>query len=499
MNHILAIDQGTSSTKALLFDQEGNSLAKGYADLETKYLDSGYVEQDPFGIFYNALNSIEDCIKNFQAEDGIIDSNLVCGISNQRETFMLWDKKGVPVSPAIVWSCKRSISTCDELKADGYEELIKKNTGLIIDPYFSGTKLLHFLEYNPEIKARIKEGDIYFGTVDTWLLFGFSCGKIFKTDYTNAHRTLLFNIHSLAWDKEILKQWDLEGLMLPEVHPSSHDFGVCSVTHIKSLATLGVENLHFRALIGDSHAAAFGEGAFEKGSAKITLGTGSSILMNIGDKPILSNHGLLTTICWSTENEVAYAYEGAIVACGSTVEWVKNTLKLFDDVSQTSYMAEAVKDNGGVYFIPAFSGLGAPHWQLSRKASIEGLTFGSTKEHIVRAMLESIPYQIMDVLEAVKTEIGGELMYLAVNGGLTKNNFVLKSLSSLLNIELRKQSNPDVSALGAAYLAGLSAGFYKDLDQLQELNSKRTESILPQANKEIKYGYTTWKSIISKV
>ncbi|HEY1055986.1 MAG TPA: FGGY-family carbohydrate kinase, partial [Emticicia sp.] len=368
----------------------------------------------------------------------------------------------------MVWACKRSIDVCQKLKAQNQEPLIKERTGLIIDPYFSGTKLLWLIENDSSLKDKLDKGELYFGTVDCWLLYKLTKRQSFKTDYTNAHRTLLFNINTLSWDEEILKLWGLEKLNLPEVHPSSHEFGGWNFDFGDTDVSIKIN-----ALIGDSHAATFGEGCFGQGTAKVTLGTGSSIMMNIGDKPIISSNGMLTTVCWSTENRIDYALEGAIVACGSTIEWLKNGLQLFQHSSETEAMANAVPDNAGVYLIPAFSGLGGPHWQMNRRASIEGMTFGTGKNHIVRAALESIPYQIKDVIEAMSRDMAGALQSISVNGGIARNQFVIRFLVDLLGIPLKKQSNADISALGAAYLAGLKSGIYESIEQLKKLNQAK--------------------------
>lgn len=485
---ILAIDQGTSSTKTLVFDALGQVVAKGSVALHTDHFSNGFVEQEPEGIYRNVLDSVQQCLKNF-ADKGHHPAQIkACGISNQRETFMLWDEEGRAVSPAVVWACKRSTGICEELKAKGQEKLIRERTGLIIDPYFSATKLLWLLANDAALKKRVNAGEIYFGTVDCWLLYKLTGGIQFCTDHTNAHRTLLFNVHTLAWDRDILQLWGLEQLRLPEVLPSSSSFGR------STFEGLFPDGLEISAMIGDSHAAAFGEGCFEPGAGKATLGTGSSIMMNIGDQPLASNNGMLTTICWSTPDRVDYALEGAIVACGSTLEWLKKELQLFEDPKETEQMAQAVPDNAGVYLIPAFSGLGAPHWQMNRRASLEGMTFGTTRNHIVRAALESIPYQIKDVMVAMEQDMNKPLRELSINGGIANNQFVVRFLVDLLGITLKKRKNADVSALGAAYLAGLQAGVFADIDQLVALNGAQTERILPDLeHKEVIAYYEKWQ------
>jgi len=495
--YILAIDQGTSSTKTILFDELGQAVSKGSVDLKTNYFDNGFVEQNPEDIYQNVLDSVRLCLNNF-SNQGLQFTDIVsCGISNQRETFVLWDKDGKALAPAVVWACKRSINVCTDLIEKGQNDFIKQKTGLLLDPYFSGTKLLWLIQNDAELKEKVENGEVYFGTVDCWLLYKLTNGTHFKTDYTNASRTLLFNIHTLKWDTEILEKWGLSNLNLPLACPSSHDFGAFDLSQILN-DDINI-SIPITALIGDSHAATFGEGCFEKGTAKVTLGTGSSIMMNIGNEAVLSNSGMLTTICWSTENRVDYALEGAIVSCGSTIEWLKNELQLFSNVVETAAMATAIADNAGVYLIPAFSGLGAPHWKMSRKASIEGMTFGTTKNHIVRAALESIPYQIKDVVEAMAKDMKAPLKSISVNGGMTQNKFVIHYLADLLGIPLNRQQNPDVSALGAAYLSGLKSGVYSSIEQLSNLVKNQTEQVLANLSNELPAnGYLGWKEKIIK-
>lgn len=490
--YILAIDQGTSSTKTIIFDASGQVVAKGAAALHTDHFPNGFVEQSPEGIYQNMLDSLRQCLEVFRHKWHSLSEIISCGISNQRETFMLWDQEGKAVTPAVVWACKRSTDICTALKAKGQESMIRQKTGLIIDPYFSATKLLWLLENDAELKKQVDAGAIFFGTVDCWLLYKLTGGKQFRTDHTNACRTLLFNIHTLDWDPDILKMWGLENLRLPEVFPSAAEYGY------SDFAGLFPEPLRIAAMIGDSHAATFGEGCFEPGEGKVTLGTGSSIMMNIGEKPLDSANGMLTTICWSIAGRVDYALEGAIVACGSTLEWLRNELSLFEDPKETEQMALAVPDNAGVYLVPAFSGLGAPHWQMNRKASIQGLTFGTTKNHIVRAALESIPYQIKDVMDAIQQDMGSPLREIAINGGIANNQFVVHFLADLLGLRLKKRKNADVSALGAAYLAGLQSGVFFNIDQLVDLNRAQTEFISPDPEQEdIQVFYRKWQEILN--
>ena len=489
--YILAIDQGTSSTKTLIFDAQGKAIAKGSEPLHTMFLKDGFVEQDPEGIYQNVLISVKKCLNDFENKGFDRSDITACGISNQRETFVVWDKNGKPLHNAIVWQCKRSISICKRLKNEGFETEVKDKTGLIIDPYFSGTKLLWLFENTLSVREAILAGEAYFGTVDTWLLYKLTDGKSYFTDYTNASRTLFFNLKTLDWDKDLLKKWGLETLNLPELKPSAAHFGQSRFENVFDTP------LSISAMIGDSHAAAFGEGCFEAGTAKATMGTGCSILMNIGNTPPEysgSENGMLTTICWSMEGRVDYAFEGAIVSCGSTIEWLKNEMGLFKDSRETEAMATSVPNNNGVYLIPAFNGLGAPHWDMNRKASISGLTFDCTKNHIVRAALESIPYQIKDVIVAMEQDAGLPLQALNTDGGITSNAFIMQFLTDLLGISVSKIAISDVSALGAAYLAGLETGVYKDLETLKGFNTDKTIHT-PNKEANILAAYKGWQGL----
>jgi glycerol kinase len=487
--YILAIDQGTSSTKSLIFDEAGIAIAKGAESLYTNYFDNGFVEQDAETIFQNVLAAVKKCLNDF-GQKGFDKSEIVTiGISNQRETFVVWDKNGTPLHNAIVWQCKRSVNICEQLKQQGLSETINQKTGLVIDPYFSATKLIWLVQNNKTIKEAVENGNAFLGTIDTWLLYKLTNGKEYATDYTNASRTLLFNLHTLQWDEELIQVFGLSGIQLPQIKSSSAAFGTTTLNGLLQSA------IPVTALIGDSHAAAFGEGCFEKGSAKATLGTGCSILMNIGDTALPSKNGMVTTVCWSMDNRIDYAYEGVIVSCGATIEWLKSELNLFTDSNQTEAMANAVADNAGVYLIPAFSGLGSPHWQMERRASLSGMSFGTTKNHIVRAALESIAYQIADVIAAMEKDAGVTLKELMADGGITSNTFIMDFLASLLNKNVACIGMPDVSALGAAYLAGLQSGVYKGLEQLTQLNINKT--IFQSTNNEnIKVWYYGWQQAI---
>jgi len=490
MSYILAIDQGTSSTKAIVFDAQGNTMFKATEPLKTHYLEGSRVEQEPEGIYQNVLASVKKCLEGFKASGGDVGQIKACGISNQRETFLLWDKTGTPFYNAVVWQCKRSVGICDRLKGDGLESKINQKTGLIIDPYFSGTKVIWLYENEPKIKEAIDKNQAYFGNVDSWLLYRMTGGKSYMTDYTNASRTMFFNLKNLQWDRELLTDFGLSKLNLPELKPSSFHFGE---TNLEGLLD---HSISISAMIGDSHAAAFGEGCFEPGNAKATLGTGSSILMNIGGAPKTSHNGMVTTICWSTADRVDYALEGIIVSAGATIEWVKNHLGLFENTDDLEKICLSVDDNGGVYLVPAFSGLGAPHWDMNRKASIEGLSFHSTKNHIIRAAVESIPYQIKDVIIAMEADSDIPLTELKIDGGITANKFVVHFLAALLERKVISIDIADVSALGAGYLAGLNAGVYESIGQLKTFHQASRSEVAGVDSLKVKKWYEGWKRIV---
>ena len=489
--YILTIDQGTSSTKAVIFDSSGSLAAKATADLKSYFPQVGFVEQDPLEIYQSVLESVKLCLEEFsQNAPGNPEDIAACGISNQRETFILWDETGKPLHNAVVWQCKRSVGICDRLKETGIEPDIKARTGLIIDPYFSGTKLIWLYENDPQIRQAIDEGKVYFGTVDSWVLFKLTKGQSYYTDYTNACRTLFFNINDLQWDTFLLEKFQLDSLHLPEAKPSSFRYGETDFDGLCS------PPIPISAMIGDSHAAAFGEGCFSPGTAKATLGTGSSILMNTGSQKIDSTTGMVTTICWSTADQVDYALEGIIVSCGSTITWLRDQLGLFAHSRETEEMALAVKDNHGVHLIPAFSGIGAPHWKMDAKAAILGLTFGCNKNHIVRAALESIPFQIKDVIAAMETDSGVPLKELNVDGGISANQFVMQCLTDVLNTTVTTIGFEDVTALGAAFMAGLECGIFEDLSQLQQLSLSNKEFTPGEQREQVYSAYEAWETSV---
>lgn len=489
-HYILAIDQGTSSTKSVLFDNKGGIISKAVSPLQSYYPEVGFVEQKPLEILESVLDSVKKCIAGFNELPGKIET---CGISNQRETFLLWDKNGEPLYNAVVWQCKRSVSICSRLKEENIEKTITKKTGLIIDPYFSGTKLIWLYENINSVRTAILNGKAYFGTVDTWLLYKLT-GQ-YRTDYTNASRTLFFNIDSLNWDSELLDYFKLKTLVLPEAHESSYNFGT---TDFNGLLPYSIP---ITAVVGDSHAASFGEGCFYPGTAKATMGTGSSVLMNIGQKRTVSKQGMITTINWSIPGRVDYALEGIIVTAGAALKWLKDQLGLFTSTGELERITNITATSNGVCFIPAFSGMGAPFWKMDAKAAITNLTFGCHKNHIIRAALESIPYQLKAVLDSMEQDSGISLQELKVDGGVSGNNFLMQFLSNVLSTKVVNPGIEEVSALGAAYLAGLQASIFKDIDELEEINKGYSQRIFsPDNNKQkVLTGYKEWLKSVKRV
>ncbi len=484
---ILAIDQGTSGTKSIVFNKEGEILSRGSVPLKSYYPDIGFVEQDPEEIYQNVLDYTKACLSEFVANGGDISDIKACGISNQRETLVVWDDNGTPLHKAVVWQCKRSVEICNRLQKEGLGEIINQKTGLIIDPYFSGTKMIWLYENNDAVKKAVDGKKAYFGNIDTWLLYRLTGGDSYLTDYTNASRTLFFDLEGLRWDQDLLVKFGLQDLQLPYPVPSSYPFGASDFNGLFKAA------IPITGMIGDSHAAAFGEGCYRPGTAKATLGTGSSILWNTGSKRVFSSRGMVSTICWSTADRVDYAMEGVIVSCGATIEWLKNQLGLFAESQETEAMARSVQGNNGVYLIPAFSGLGGPHWKMDARARITGLTFGADKNHIVRAALESIPFQIKDVIAAMEEESGINLEELKVDGGISANKFVVQTLSDLLNTKVTNIGMADVSALGAALIAGIGSHIFANMEELDAIQQQQHTYHPLSEREDLLSAYQGWK------
>lgn len=452
--YILALDQGTTSSRAIVFDKQGTIISTAQQEFTQIFPHSGWVEHDAMEIWGSQSGVAREALEREAIRP---DEVAAIGITNQRETTVVWDRTtGRPIYNAIVWQCRRTADICDKLKAKGWESKIREKTGLIIDAYFSGTKVKWILDNVEGAREKAEKGDLIFGNIDTWLIWNLTRGKVHVTDYSNASRTMLFNIHTLQWDDEILQELGIPKSMLPEVKPSSCVYGETD-EH-----TFGGAAIPIAGAAGDQQAALFGQTCFEQGMAKNTYGTGCFMLMNTGEKPIESKNGLLTTIAWGVGNKVEYALEGSIFVAGASVQWLRDQLKLIYNAAETEYYAGLVEDTAGVYVVPAFTGLGAPYWDMYARGVIVGLSRGAKREHIVRATLESIAYQTKDVLSAMEKDANIKLKELKVDGGAAANNFLMQFQSDILNVPVHRPKVLETTALGAAYLAGIAVGFWKD-------------------------------------
>lgn len=487
--YVLALDQGTTSSRAILFDSGGNVVGMVNQEFPQIYPRPGWVEHDPYDILESQVSVAKRLLRMVDVEP---DQIAAIGITNQRETTIVWDKKtGKPVYNAIVWQCRRTASMCDELKAQGLTDLIKRKTGLVIDAYFSATKLQWILRNVPGVLEKAKKGEIAFGTVDTWLIWNLTGGKVHATDVSNASRTMLFNISDLCWDQELLDIFGVPRSMLPQVFPSSYVYGVTD----KDI--FGVE-IPIAADIGDQQAALFGQMCIRAGMVKNTYGTGCFILMNIGDRPIFSRSGLLTTVAWKLKDEVSYALEGSVFIAGAAVQWLRDELRMVESAAETEQMALSVPNSAGVYVVPAFVGLGAPHWDMYARGAIFGLTRGSKKEHIVRAVLESIAYQTRDVVEVMCEECRTELKTLRVDGGASKNNFLMQFQADILNVPVERPKVNETTALGAAYLAGLAVGYWGSMEQIESQWQLDRKFVPNMDEKEREELYKGWKKAVER-
>ena len=459
MKYILSIDQGTTSTRAIIFDHESNILAMASEEITQIYPHPGWVEHNPNQIWVSVLAVMARVLLEAKLKPQDIHA---IGITNQRETTVVWNKDtGQPIYNAIVWQSRQTSDICDSLKEQGYQSLFKKKTGLLIDAYFSGTKIKWILDNVAGARELAQKGKLMFGTIDTWLVYKLSGEKIHITDYTNASRTLLYNIHDLKWDEELCQILDIPLSMLPEVHSSSEVYGYTAPHHFfgKKVAISGIA--------GDQQAALFGQNCFDEGMVKNTYGTGCFMLMNTGDKPIISENGLLTTIAWGINNEITYALEGSVFVAGSSVQWLRDGIKLIESASETETLATSLASNEGVYMVPAFVGLGTPYWDSDARGALFGLTRGTSKEHITRAILESICYQSMDVLRAMEEDTKLPITSFKVDGGATVNQFLMQFQSDILGLKVEQPKILETTALGAAYLAGLSSGYWKTKDEIR--------------------------------
>lgn len=487
---ILALDQGTTSSRAILFNHEGKIVSVAQKEITQNYPRAGWVEHDAMEIWGTQIGVAREVIETVGIRP---ESIAAIGITNQRETTVVWDKStGKPICNAIVWQCKRTAGMCEELKEQGLEPYVRENTGLVIDAYFSATKIKWILDNIEGARQKAEAGELLFGNIDTWLIWNLTRGKVHVTDYSNASRTMLFNIKDLKWDERLLKELDIPRSMLPEVMPSSMVYGYTDES------VFGGTLIPIAGAAGDQQAALFGQGCYEPGMAKNTYGTGCFMLMNTGDELIHSQNGLLTTIAWNVDNKLEYALEGSIFMGGAIVQWLRDELKLIDEASDSEYYASKVKDSNGVFVVPAFVGLGAPYWDMYARGTILGLTRGANRYHIIRAALEAIAYQTRDVLEAMQQDSSISLKELKVDGGAVANNFLMQFQSDILGVPVSRPEITETTALGAAMLAGLAVGFWSSKQELIEKwrLDKRFDPQMEQSNRSSLY--KKWQKAVSR-
>ena len=456
--YILALDQGTTSSRAILFDSEQNILAIRQHELTQHYPHEGWVEQDPMEIWSTQYAAMLEVLAAADVRPSDVAG---IGITNQRETTILWDKAtGRPIHNAIVWQCRRTADIVDRLVEDGLADHIRRTTGLVPDAYFSGTKIKWLLDHVEGAREKAERGEILFGTVDSWLVWKLTDGQAHVTDYTNASRTMLYNIHDLCWDERLLHELDIPAVMLPQVCDSSHIYGSCNVRGAQ---------IPIAGIAGDQQAALFGQGCFSAGEAKNTYGTGCFLLMNTGTQAISSRHGLVTTIAVGLNGQVQYALEGSVFVAGAVIQWLRDELRFIREARDAEYFASKVPDTGGVYLVPAFTGLGAPHWDMYARGTMVGITRGTRPEHIIRAAQESIAYQSMDLVDAMERDCGRSLRELKVDGGASRDGFLMQFQADMLAKPVLRPVIRETTALGAAYLAGLAVGVWRDTDELRRL------------------------------
>ncbi|MDO4869610.1 MAG: glycerol kinase GlpK [Bacillota bacterium] len=455
--YLMALDQGTTSSRCIIYDRKGQEISVAQREFRQIYPQAGWVEHDPLEIWSTQLDVAQEALNKIDAGPEAIDS---IGITNQRETTIVWDKNtGKPVYNAIVWQCRRTAEFCDVLKSEGLVEDYRDRTGLLIDPYFSGTKLKWILDHVPQARAKAKNGELLFGTVETWLIWNLTGGRVHITDYSNASRTMMFNIRDLCWDEDILDRLDIPACMLPEVKPSSCIYGETNPDLFGIPIIIG-------GAAGDQQAALFGQTCFAKGDAKNTYGTGGFVLVNTGKDIIKSGNGLLSTIAWGIDGEVEYALEGSVFVSGATIQWLRDELGIIESAADTERMARLVEDTAGVYIVPAFTGMGAPYWDPYARGGIVGITRGTGRNHIARAALESMAYQTYDLLKAVEEDMDSPIRNFKVDGGASANNFLLEFQADILGQEVYRPVCTETTSLGAAYLAGLATGYYRSKDDI---------------------------------
>lgn len=484
--YILALDQGTTSSRAILYDVTGNICNIAQKEFPQYFPKPGFVEHDPEDIYQSQLQVAKEVLEKTNITYRQIDS---IGITNQRETTVVWERKtGKPVYRAIVWQDRRTASFCNRLKQENYTDLIREKTGLEIDSYFSGTKIKWILDNVPGVRKMADRGELAFGTVDTWLMWNLSGGKVHLTDVSNASRTLLFNIHTLQWDEELLKIFDVPASLLPEVRSNSELFTETSVFS-GSVPVTGVA--------GDQQAALFGQMCIHQGMVKNTYGTGCFIMLNTGNEPVVSSHRLLTTIGWQLNGETTYALEGSVFVGGAVIQWLRDALQFITDSSESETLAASTKDNGGVYFVPAFTGLGAPYWNPDARGLIYGLSRGSTKAHIMRAALESIAFQSYDVLKAMEQDAGFPIDTLRVDGGASANNLLMQFQSDILQTAVQRPKVVESTSLGAAYFAGLHTGFWSGLAEIEKQWAVERTFSPVQSQPDVQPLLDEWKKVVS--
>ena len=484
--YILALDEGTTSARAILFDREGNAVSVAQREFTQIYPKPGFVEHDPMEIFSCQYSAITEAVTQIGATPSQIAA---VGVTNQRETIIVWDKTtGEPVYNAIVWQCRRTADLCEELKAEGLEPYVKSVTGLCIDAYFSGTKIKWILDNVDGVRERAKRGELLLGTVDSWLIWKLSGGKIHITDRTNASRTMLYDIHKLCWDEKLLKRLDIPRCMLPQVKSSSEKYGFINI--------LG-EEIPVSGIAGDQQAALFGQKCFSAGDIKNTYGTGCFLLMNTGNKAYESQNGLITTVAASAhKDEVRYALEGSVFVGGAVIQWLRDEMQLIKTAPESEKAALTIKDSAGVYIVPAFAGLGAPYWDMYARGTICGLTRGSGKNHIIRAALESIAYQTNDLITAMKADTGFDISSLKADGGASANSFLMQFQADISSLSVVRPKSTEATATGAAYLAGLCIGFWKSTDELINLNNAETEFTPKMSESTRKESIDGWKRAV---
>ena len=483
--YILALDQGTTSSRSLLFDAQANAIAQVQEEFPQIYPQPGWVSHDPMAIWSTQLSTARQVMQ----QAGVTAEDIAAiGITNQRETTVIWDREtGKPIADAVVWQCRRTAPRCDALRAEGREPLFRERTGLVLDAYFSGTKVEWLLDNIPEARERAERGELCFGTIDSWLLFQLT--GVHATDYSNASRTLLFNIHTLDWDDELLQILHIPRELLPEVHPTCHVFGHTGLLGGK---------IPVAALAGDQQAALFGHGAFDTLDCKNTYGTGCFLLVNTGESPRISTHGLLTTIAWGAEGKVTYALEGSVFVAGALIQWLRDELGILATAAESEVIAASVPDTGGVCIVPAFVGLGAPYWDMHARGTITGLTRGTSRAHLVRAALEAIAHQSADLLESMEQDLGSTVQSLKVDGGASQNDLLLQIQSDLLGRSLRRGASAESTAKGAAMMAGFSVGFYSSLSHLKGLCSQGVEFMPMIAHENRNQLRAAWRNAVRK-